>query len=142
MDDRDVVEADDRDVVEADDHDVVEADDRSTNGRAVARVVVQPSGIEFDVDLGTQETAMGAAERHGFSWPTTCHGIAECRTCIMYVLDDDVDGCVAPPNLLEQQALDTMSFSLQGAPERWRLACQAVILADVTVRKPGVRPAE
>lgn len=108
------------------------------SSRAVARVTVKPSGIEFDVDLDTRETAMAAAERHGLTWPTTCHGIGECRTCIMYVLDDDATARVAEPTPFEQDALDSMSFSLQGAPDRWRLACQAVITADVTVRKAGV----
>ncbi len=106
-----------------------------------AQVTVRPSGIEFGVDVDADETVMGAAERHGVVWPTTCHGIAECRTCIMFVMDDDVAERVAPPAALEQAALDTMKHSLQGAPDRWRLACQAVIRADVTVRKPGVRRA-
>ena len=106
---------------------------------AVARITVRPSGIEFQVGAG--ETVMAAAERHGVRWPTTCHGIAVCRTCLMYVLDDDLTS-VAAPTALELQALASAPLPLNGDRERWRLACQttirAAIGADVTVRKPGV----
>lgn len=101
----------------------------------VGRVTVRPSGIEFDVDA--EEPVMAAAERQGVIWPTTCHGIAECRTCIMYVLDDDISAVVEPDSL-ERDALDSMRSTLQNDPERWRLACQTTLRGDATLRKPGV----
>ena len=101
----------------------------------VARVTVRPSGVVFDVAAG--ETVLAAAGRHGVNWPTTCGGIGECRTCVMYVLDPD-NACVGEPGAFELAALDSISFSLNGDRERWRLACQTTVRADVTVRKPGV----
>jgi ferredoxin len=100
-------------------------------------VTVRPSGLEFPVGAG--ETVMAAAERSGLIWPTTCHGIGDCRTCVMYVIDEMER--VAPPSDFERAALQSISFSMQGDKERWRLACQTQVIADVAVRKPGVRQA-
>ena len=110
-----------------------------------ARVTVAPSGIELEVGPG--ETVLRAAERQGVAWPTTCGGVAECRTCAMYVVDEpgqaaDQPEPLDPPGALEAAALASITFSLQGDPSRWRLACQATVRRDVRVRKPGVRWAE
>ena len=102
---------------------------------AVARITVRPSGIQFEIAPG--EAVMAAAERHGHTWPTTCHGMAECRTCVMYVIESDLS-LVDQPSALERDALASATFSLQGERERWRLACQTTVQGDVAVRKPGV----
>lgn len=102
-----------------------------------AVVTVRPSGISFAVTGG--ETVMAAAERAGFSWPTTCHGIGECRACVMAVVSDDLDA-LGPSDALEADAIAAIASSLAGDPRRWRLACQATVRGDVEVRKVGVRP--
>lgn len=101
-------------------------------------VVVDPRGITLEVTKG--ETIMAAAERNGYYWPTLCGGNGTCSICWVEVT-------VGADNLSarkddEQETLNLLSLRLR-ASRTVRLACQArVVDGDVTVRKPGVRPAD
>src|SRR3989304_4429481 len=46
----------------------------------MAKVTVLPAKIEFEATAG--ETIMGAAQAHGYYWPTTCSGQGICTTCL------------------------------------------------------------
>lgn len=99
------------------------------------RVTVQPQGHVFEAYVG--ETIMDAARRNGFHWPTTCGGNAECTTCACVVLTDRA--ALAPMGRAERFALaDARGKAVLDTPTR--LACQALVVADLTVRKPGVLP--
>lgn len=97
-------------------------------------VRVEPSGIELDVKEG--ETAMAAAIRLGYKWPTLCNGEAACAVCRMEVTSGE-------ENLGPQQPdeIETLSTAV-GRPrgENVRLACQARVHGDVVVVKKGVKP--
>jgi 2Fe-2S ferredoxin len=111
------------------------------------RVTVLPSGAAFPVagaGSGTDgESVMAAAAGAGFSWPTTCGGVAECAACVMMLVDGDTTA-FAEPGPLESAALASLG-SATSDPTRWRLACQTRVApgaaadAQVTVRKVGVR---
>jgi ferredoxin, 2Fe-2S len=100
-----------------------------------------PLDVEFEAAPG--ETVMGAAQRLGYYWPTTCGGEGRCTTCACEV----VEGVAAlePVGRTEAKALvaERGEAVLRTAV---RLACQARLLeapgARITVRKPGVRPPE
>jgi 2Fe-2S ferredoxin len=98
-------------------------------------VHVEPAGIDVDVEEG--ESIMHAAERQGYRWPTVCHGQAVCTTCFFEVVAGG--GHLVPPGRIEQTALETSPAKLVVQGEI-RLACQARIDGDVTIRKRGVRP--
>ena len=95
---------------------------------------VEPAGV--DLAVGDDEAVMHAAERLGYRWPTVCHGQAVCTTCFFEVLDGS--GNLTPPSLVERTALAASPVVLLGMGEV-RLACQARVAGDVTVRKRGVR---
>jgi len=98
-------------------------------------VHVEPAGI--DIEVGDGESVMHAAERHGYRWPTVCHGQAICTTCFFEVVEGGEH--LAPPQDLERNAL-AQSPLVQVATGEVRLACQARVAGAVTVRKRGVRP--
>src|SRR3989304_2329121 len=50
----------------------------------MAKVTVLPAKIEFEGTAG--ETIMGAAQAHGYYWPTTCSGQGVCTTCLSEVI--------------------------------------------------------
>src|SRR3972149_2911182 len=50
----------------------------------MAKVTVLPAKIEFEATAG--ETIMGAAQAHGYYWPTTCSGQGICTTCLSEVI--------------------------------------------------------
>ena len=98
-------------------------------------MVVEPAGLAFDTLDG--EAVMAAAVRNGVAWPTVCHGLAECGVCVMSVVDG-VDA-LSPVEPKEADMLRRVpGLRRLEAP---RLACQAIVHADVVVRKRGVRAA-
>lgn len=106
-------------------------------GARTHRVVVEPRGIELDIDDG--ETVMGAAQRNGYRWPTLCHGDGTCSICWVEVkAGADHLSDTAPR---EQDTLELLSPVLR-ATRTVRLACQARVQGDVVVHKPGVRPSD
>jgi ferredoxin len=99
------------------------------------RVLVQPQGFVFEAR--PDETLMDAARRNGYYWPTTCGGHAECATCACLLLSPPET--LAPMGRAERFALlDARGRAVLNTPTR--LACQALVLADCEVRKPGVLP--
>ena len=97
-------------------------------------VRVDPSGVAIEV--GSDENLLEAATRQGFSWPSVCHGLAECGACFVAVQEgvENLSPCTAD----EIERLSTMPQRLQNTR---RLACRVLITGDgVVVFKPGVRP--
>ena len=95
---------------------------------------VQPSGITFE--CMTLETIIEGAWRSGLFWPNVCYGLGECRACVLVVVEGHEH--FLPPDEFEQEALRTTGTIRRGGVDA-RLACQARITGDVTVRKVGVR---
>lgn len=93
---------------------------------------MEPAGFEFEATDG--ETVMAAARAIGYYWPTTCGGEARCTTCASEVI-------AGGDNLSPMGRAETRAFEENRGrvPAGLRLACQARVLGDVTVRKPGVR---
>jgi ferredoxin len=100
----------------------------------MARVRVEPSGVEFDT--AGDEPVMAAARRAGFCWPTVCDGKGTCRTCFVTVLEGAE--YTLPPAPAEREAVADLPAGPRGEPVR--LACQLRLGGPVTVRKRGVRP--
>ncbi len=101
----------------------------------MAKVVVRPSGIVFDVEAG--ESILAAAWRNGLYWPTTCEGKATCSVCIFTVLEGAT--ALSAVSDLEQEGLARVVRTMPGDPAGHRLACQARLTGDVVIRKGGVR---
>jgi 2Fe-2S ferredoxin len=104
----------------------------------MAKVLVQPSGIEFEVTPG--ETLMGAALARGLYWPTTCGGQGICTTCLSEVTTGG--DALAEMGRSERKTLVAeRGEAILSRPVR--LACQATVLRDgaITLTKPGVRAA-
>ena len=102
----------------------------------MTKVTVLPSNIEFEVSIG--ETVMGAAQAHGYYWPTTCGGQGICTTC----LSEIVDGADALSDMSRSERKTLVAERGQTVLTRpVRLACQAAVLHDghVTLNKNGVR---
>ena len=98
------------------------------------RVTIQPLGIT--VDAKPQDTIMAAAEAHGYYWPSTCGGEGRCSTCALVVVS-------GAENLSEMGRSERKTIEAELSPSALargtRLACQARVLGDVEVLKPGVR---
>jgi 2Fe-2S ferredoxin len=79
---------------------------------------------------------MGAAQARGYYWPTTCGGEGRCSTCALNVVN-------GAENLTEMGRSERKTIEAElGASalaRGVRLACQARVLGDVEVLKPGVR---
>ena len=104
----------------------------------MAKVTVLPSNIEFEASIG--DTIMGAAQAHGYYWPTTCGGQAICTTCLSEIVSGDE--ALAGMSRSERKTLvEERGEAILARP--MRLACQAALLRDapVCVTKQGVRPA-
>jgi ferredoxin, 2Fe-2S len=104
----------------------------------MTRVLLQPSGIEFEADVG--ETLMGAAQARGLYWPTTCGGQGICTTCLSEV----VSGGEALAEMSRYERKTLLNERGEAALRRAvRLACQAAIRAegDLVISKAGVRAA-
>jgi 2Fe-2S ferredoxin len=98
-------------------------------------VLVEPVGASIEVQPG--ETLMAAAERHGYRWPTICHGQAICTACA-FVLEDSPDA-FEPPEPLELKGLQNFAGRTYYRDKSVRLACQARPVSDTVVTKRGVR---
>lgn len=98
------------------------------------KVTVMPLGVAIEVEDG--ESVFHAAVDAGYKWPTVCGGEGSCRTCYMRVLEG-ADNFEEPDDW-EREGLDDLAFS---AEDGLRLACQARVHGDATVRRPGVKPA-
>lgn len=98
-------------------------------------VTVRPSGIRFEAQ--PNDTIMGAAHASGYYWPTTCGGECRCTTCAITVAS-------GAENLSEMGRAENKTLLQERGPaaiaKGMRLACQARVLGDVVVEKPGVRP--
>src|SRR3972149_5066472 len=99
----------------------------------MAKVTVLPAKIEFEATAG--ETIMGAAQAHGYYWPTTCSGQGICTTC----LSEGISGSEVLGGGGGRGGGGEAVLALA-----LRLACQAAILRSgaITVSKPGVRAAD
>lgn len=101
------------------------------------RVRVEPAGVVLAVTEG--ETIMDAAARSGYHWPTLCHGDATCSICWMEVTAGAQH--LSDIGASESETVDTL-LARRGPAGRIRLACQARVSGEVTVRKNGVRERE
>jgi 2Fe-2S ferredoxin len=105
----------------------------------MTRLRILPLDVEVQAD--PDETVMGAAQRAGYYWPTTCGGEGRCTTCACEVLE-------GASSLTEMGRGEQKSLVYERGEgvlrTPTRLACQARIsgAGAVTVRKPGVRPPE
>ncbi|MGW1029472.1 2Fe-2S iron-sulfur cluster-binding protein [Streptomyces sp. NPDC002577] len=104
----------------------------------MAKVRVEPTGVEFDVRTG--ESVAEAAWRLGYTWPTNCWGQAECMVCFVMVVDGELQ--TEPPEENELRQLRTRLPVRLRSPLT-RLACRLKINgAGVVLEKKGVqRPA-
>jgi 2Fe-2S ferredoxin len=100
----------------------------------MARVVVEPAGIEFEALPG--ESVVEAAERAGYYWPVGCDRIGECTNCAMEVVSGIAR--VTPMGRYERKNLIRQRGTLATADVRLRLACQARVQGDLVVYKRGV----
>jgi len=100
------------------------------------KVTVLPLGASIDVTDG--ESVYQAAVEAGYQWPTVCNGLGSCRTCYMHVLEGKDE--FEEPDDWEQEGLDDLRSTVGGAEQGVRLACQALVHGDATVRKTGVKP--
>jgi 2Fe-2S ferredoxin len=101
----------------------------------MARVSVQPAGIEFEATIG--ETLMGAAQAHGLYWPTTCGGQGLCTTCLSEIVSGSE--CLAEMGRSERKTLTSeRGEAILLRPVR--LACQATVTIDgsIVLTKNGV----
>ncbi len=93
--------------------------------------------LDVVIDASDDDTVMGAAQALGYYWPTTCGGEGRCTTCACEVVDH-------AESLSEMGRSERNSLVAErgGGVVRTavRLACQARLRGDVTIRKPGVRP--
>jgi 2Fe-2S ferredoxin len=101
----------------------------------MAKATILPLGLEFEVSEG--ESIMGAAQREGYYWPTTCGGEGRCTTCACTVVSGSE--YLSPRGRSEERVLaDERGPAILEQPVR--LACQAQVSGgDVVVEKPGVR---
>lgn len=96
------------------------------------KVTVLPLGAVIEVADGG--SVFHAAVGAGYKWPTVCGGEGSCRTCYMRILEG-ADSFEAPDDW-EQEGLEDLARSVD---DGMRLACQARVHGDATVRKPGVK---
>jgi 2Fe-2S ferredoxin len=103
----------------------------------VPRVRVEPSGIEFESQLG--EPIMVAGERAGLRWPTVCGGQGTCRVCF-FTVPDELASRLSPVSRYEGEGLAELHAPTPPGTHA-RLACQAEALDDLAITKRGVRVA-
>ena len=99
------------------------------------KIEVEPSRVVFDIHEG--ETVFNAALRNGYTWPTICGGQGTCKTCVFLILDGHENLSAITP--WEETGLRAILDSLPDKGQGWRLACQTSVIADVRLRKTGVR---
>jgi 2Fe-2S ferredoxin len=105
--------------------------------RVMPRVIVLPAGLVLEAQEG--QTIMEAAWAHGLYWPTTCGGQGLCTSCACLVEEGEAN--LDPLGRSERRTLAAEFGEAQVRTGRLRLACQARVRGEVTVRKRGVRPA-
>ena len=88
-----------------------------------------PSGASGEVAKGT--TVLDAAEELGVEIPSVCGGVAACGACLVKVQEGAAH--LSPHTDGEVECLE--GADIDPTPEN-RLACQALIDGDVTVRVP------
>ena len=103
--------------------------------RVMPRIRLLPLDVLIEAADGA--TVMGAAQALGYYWPTTCGGEGRGTTCACDVLEGAAvlspAGRSEQKTLVEERGPGVLRTSV-------RLACQARLHGDVTVRKAGVRP--
>lgn len=102
----------------------------------MARVRVEPAGVEFEVD--DAESVAEAAWRQGFVWPTRCWGQIDCMSCFTKIVDGELAAIPA-----EDAELDAIRLKLAGrlkTDPTVRLGCQLRCRGDgLVVEKRGFR---
>lgn len=102
----------------------------------MARVLVEPAGIEFEVPAG--ETVMDAATAAGYFWPEGCPRNGECTNCALQIISGL--GRVSQMGRFERLNLIRQRGETSVQDPRLRLACQLRIDGDIAVYKLGVQP--
>ena len=102
--------------------------------RAMARIRVEPSGIEFEA--GPRETVMEAAFARGVFWPHGCDALGQCTNCALEIVSGL--GRVSPLTRTERYNLLRQRGPRAVENPRLRLACQLYAFGDIVVRKLGV----
>jgi 2Fe-2S ferredoxin len=104
----------------------------------MAKITFLPTNkmIEFDPDeapfgdVGEPGSILDVALHHGVEIEHACHGYAACGTCHVIVKEGAEN--LSPIAEKEEDMLEgTMGMTLHS-----RLACQAIVLGDVTVEIP------
>lgn len=105
----------------------------------MTRVVIQPSGLEYEVRIG--DTLMGSAVGQGWYWPTTCGGQGVCTTCLTEIVSGGE--LLSEMSRSERKTLAAERGEAMLA-KPMRLACQTAVLREgtVVVNKSGVRSAD
>ena len=99
------------------------------------KIEVEPAHVAFDIRR--DETVFSAALRNGYTWPSLCGGQGTCKTCVFLILDGHENLSAITP--WEETGLRAILDSLPNNGQGWRLACQTSVVADIRVRKIGVR---
>jgi uncharacterized 2Fe-2S/4Fe-4S cluster protein (DUF4445 family) len=86
------------------------------------KVTFLPHGREIEVDEGT--TVIRAALESGVHINASCGGTGVCGKCRIQIEDGEVEGGI------------TEKLSQQDVDDGYRLACQAAVVGDLTVRVP------
>ncbi len=100
------------------------------------RVRVEPGGFEFNAS--PNDTVLDAANAAGYYWPVGCNRNGECTNCAMHIISGL--GRLTPMGRFERANLIRQRGPRSIEDPRLRLACQARILGDIIVHKPGVFP--
>jgi 2Fe-2S ferredoxin len=90
------------------------------------------------LEVGGGETVFDAAHRAGYSWPTTCGGLADCGNCICKITDG-VGNCL-PPGELERETIARVRPGRHQHDASFRLACRLEVNGTVSLTKRGVQP--
>ena len=101
------------------------------------KITILPLNQTIEAEEGV--TIMEAAWSHGLYWPTTCGGEGICTSCACSVEAGAEN--LEPMGRSELKTLREEMSEKAVRSRRLRLACQARLHGDVTVMKPGVRPA-
>jgi 2Fe-2S ferredoxin len=98
------------------------------------KITLRPLDVVLETLAG--ETIMGAAQKQGYYWPTTCGGEGRCTTCACVILQGleklSERGRFEAKVLTEERGSSVLQSPI-------RLACQAHVYGDVVVEKTGVR---
>ncbi len=101
------------------------------------RITIQP--LSRTIEARDGETIMEAAWTDGLYWPTTCGGQGICTSCACTIEEGAAN--LEPMGRSERRTLSAERGEGALRDGTLRLACQARVRGDVSVKKPGVRPA-